>query len=907
MPLTPQFTWSETDASLEVTVDVPGVSRAKADVFATDAFLKVNCPPYLFALDLHKEVDDSRSSATIVPGGVVFKLFKREPGLWGRLAASGDKADLTRRRNASIDRAYREVEEARKARIARKQQEDKSATQRSMDLDRRKRQEVDRRKAEELAEERGRLEQWQRGLGQGDGGDAESDYEDEEEEEGAEGRQGGAAATRGSVDPEEAPVPDHPDYHGRGWRPSKTAAAAAAEASGRRSGGRGKGSDSGDDEDAGGKGSGSDGDREDGEGGSMAAANGGPRAAAAPSRAAAAGVSFKPLPPPRARLEPVQVSFTKLETGHLPARQQREEEIRAFRKESRAAAAADPDAVDVAERQPLFLKDKGDELFRAGNYSGALNAYSRAIQLDDCHAAVRANRAACRLALGQADGCVEDCDRAMEMLAEQRDRLDHDLLEAAEAAALRRQLVRLLVRRAQARVALAGRGAGGGGGTGGGEEQLAAALRDYEEAMRLSPSDPSLESDYGELLAALKPADAAALRQRGDARFRSGDYEGAAEAFSALLGLPRSRVPESERLAAFSNRAACNLVLERYGAAVADCDAGLALLLPQGSGPGAGDGGATTATADFGAAAGEAGLARLSAWAQSLQLPKDDGAADGTAAPSRGAGLAPAAAAAAAARLLTRRGAAAAHQQRFAAAASDQQLAAELLGRLGEGERAAAATADAERMRALAEGREQLPPRPQPQLLPAQPQPEQQQQPEQQRQPEAQAQQPPGDALREAGVSAPMEQPSPPLAMESAAAPTCGAADAVEESGWGSGSGDAAQGGSQGERRCGGQAASRSSGGGGGKPQQEPPAVRRDATAEADAGRSGRVDADIGGGGGGGSSGDSGTPGSAEGVGARSTSAAATVEGAGTLGIERVGGEEGCGDGDASLLDEVDD
>ena len=35
---------------------------------------------------------------------------------------------------------------------------------------------------------------------------------------------------------------------------------------------------------------------------------------------AQAVVTFKPLPPPRIKLEPVRVEFTKLETGHLPAR-----------------------------------------------------------------------------------------------------------------------------------------------------------------------------------------------------------------------------------------------------------------------------------------------------------------------------------------------------------------------------------------------------------------------------------------------------------------------------------------------------------------------------------------------------------------------------------------------------------
>ena len=76
MPISPKYEWTETDATLEVRVTVPGVSRAKADVFATDAFLKVNCPPYLFALDLHANVDDSHSSATITSEGVTFKLHK---------------------------------------------------------------------------------------------------------------------------------------------------------------------------------------------------------------------------------------------------------------------------------------------------------------------------------------------------------------------------------------------------------------------------------------------------------------------------------------------------------------------------------------------------------------------------------------------------------------------------------------------------------------------------------------------------------------------------------------------------------------------------------------------------------------------------------------------------------------
>lgn len=76
MPISPKFTWEETDEALVVRVLIHGFSRTKGDVFATDALLKVNSPPFLFQLDLYKEVDDTHSSATIDVEGVVFRLKK---------------------------------------------------------------------------------------------------------------------------------------------------------------------------------------------------------------------------------------------------------------------------------------------------------------------------------------------------------------------------------------------------------------------------------------------------------------------------------------------------------------------------------------------------------------------------------------------------------------------------------------------------------------------------------------------------------------------------------------------------------------------------------------------------------------------------------------------------------------
>lgn len=76
MPITPQYSWEETEAGLSVTVGLSGVSRKALDVFATEALLKVNAPPYLLSVDLAHDVDDSKSTATVDERGVTFSLVK---------------------------------------------------------------------------------------------------------------------------------------------------------------------------------------------------------------------------------------------------------------------------------------------------------------------------------------------------------------------------------------------------------------------------------------------------------------------------------------------------------------------------------------------------------------------------------------------------------------------------------------------------------------------------------------------------------------------------------------------------------------------------------------------------------------------------------------------------------------
>eukprot|EP00899_Mesostigma_viride_P008454 jgi/Mesvir1/1760/Mv14042-RA.1 len=88
-------------------------------------------------------------------------------------------------------------------------------------------------------------------------------------------------------------------------------------------------------------------------------------------------------------------------------------------KQQREQDALDAQTQDIAERAPAFLKDKGDDLYKAKNYRGAVNAYSRAIEKDPSLASCYSNRAACYLQLGEAESCELDCTAALALLEEE--------------------------------------------------------------------------------------------------------------------------------------------------------------------------------------------------------------------------------------------------------------------------------------------------------------------------------------------------------------------------------------------------------------------------------------------------------------------------------------------------------
>ena len=579
--ITPTHAWEETDAEVTVRVDIKGVPRSSLDVFASSCYLKVNAPPYLFSCDLEGEIDDAACVATVDAAGVAFRCPKLVPGTtWGRLRRETGgpspeaRAATAERRRASVEAAHARVTAEKKAASERKAQVDKAYLEKQWALERTRRETIERRQEEEMAEERERLRRWQEEgdaraaagvLSYDSGEDVEYDSDDDAETRAAKQKRTRVAREREFADAILTPdavaaaerengatvqtlaVPDAAlekmlvaddgdDEAAETARRSKRAAEAKAKATARA------------------------------------------RADAAAARSAERARS---VPPPRAATR-AEIGFTKLETDHMPARASREREIREWkRSQSSSDANAGRNGVerlDVTEREPVFLKDKGDAFFKAGDYRSALEAYARAADAeraaphpDGVLIKILANRAACLLRAGHHDAAAEDCAEALAMLhAESTDEDKGAVWPPDKQRAMR---FKLLVRRADARA-----GAG----------DAAAAAEDLASAAPLAPDDDArakIDAALEEARACLVPLDAVAARERGDARYRAGDVRGAASAYDAALAMPFRSGEDAtvsaaaERASLFANRAACHLSLSDHGAAHDDCEEGLDALL----------------------------------------------------------------------------------------------------------------------------------------------------------------------------------------------------------------------------------------------------------------------------------------------------------------------------------------
>ncbi|XP_041705947.1 dynein axonemal assembly factor 4-like isoform X2 [Coregonus clupeaformis] len=177
------------------------------------------------------------------------------------------------------------------------------------------------------------------------------------------------------------------------------------------------------------------------------------------------------LPAPRSTGN-IQIKFTPrvFPTALRESRVPEEEEWLQKQAEARRAINADlAELKDLTEeeRNPDWLKEKGDKLFATGNYLAAINAYSLAIKLNRAIPAIYSNRAACHLKLRNLHKAIEDSSWALDLLTP----------PVAGNAGAR---TRAHVRRGTAFCEL---------------ELYTEGLQDYQAALKIDPQNETLQAD----------------------------------------------------------------------------------------------------------------------------------------------------------------------------------------------------------------------------------------------------------------------------------------------------------------------------------------------------------------------------------------------------------------------------
>lgn len=117
----------------------------------------------------------------------------------------------------------------------------------------------------------------------------------------------------------------------------------------------------------------------------------------------------------------IKISFTPrvFPTALRESRVAEEEEWLCKQAEARRAMNTDiPEFCDLKEEEknPDWLKEKGNKLFATENYLAAVSAYNLAIRLSNRIPLLYLNRAACHLKLKNLHKAIEDSSKALELL-----------------------------------------------------------------------------------------------------------------------------------------------------------------------------------------------------------------------------------------------------------------------------------------------------------------------------------------------------------------------------------------------------------------------------------------------------------------------------------------------------------
>ncbi|NWU52936.1 DAAF4 factor, partial [Dromas ardeola] len=400
--------WRQTASAVYLSLPVRGLRVTPANIFCTDRYLKVSIPPFLFEAILYAPIDDTNSTAKIGNGIIFFTLYKKEAAMWDSLTlANANKEKLQYLRENAVLKAHEKAKEETEAKKVTKQEHKKYALEATMKLEEEERKRIEDLKEKERQKVTKELELWKK------------QQEDAEKQKRVQ-KEGELLQEVQQLKEKKKEKMDKTRIPNEGT--SKTRIKATKGCCGSYS---------------------------------MFSEN----------------LKEEQLPAPRSAAT-IKINFTSrvFPTALRESRVAEEEEWLRKQAEARRTVSADLSELEdlkEEEKNPDWLKDKGNKMFATGNYLAAVNAYNLAVRLNNKLPLLYLNRAACHLKLRNLHKAIEDSSKALELLTPP--------VPDNESAR-----VKAYVRRGTAFCQL---------------ELYTEGLQDYEAALKIDPKNKNIEKD----------------------------------------------------------------------------------------------------------------------------------------------------------------------------------------------------------------------------------------------------------------------------------------------------------------------------------------------------------------------------------------------------------------------------
>ncbi|XP_075016217.1 dynein axonemal assembly factor 4 isoform X1 [Calonectris borealis] len=402
-----EYSWRQTGSAVYLSLPLRGVRVTPANIFCTDQYLKVSIPPFLFEAILYAPIDDTNSTAKIGNGIIFFTLYKKEVAMWDSLTlANANKEKLQCLRENAVLKAHEKAKEETEAKKVTKQEHKKYALEATMKLEEAERKRIEDLKEKERQRVTKELELWKK---------QQKDAEKQKrvQKEGELHQEVEQLKEKKKEKMNKTRIPNEGTSKTR-LKPTK-----------------GHGFYS------------------------MFSEN----------------VKEEQLPAPRSAAT-IKINFTSrvFPTALRESRIAEEEEWLRKQAEARRTVSADLSELEdlkEEEKNPDWLKDKGNKMFATGNYLAAVNAYNLAVRLNNKLPLLYLNRAACHLKLRNLHKAIEDSSKALELLTPPVPDNENARVKA-------------YVRRGTAFCQL---------------ELYTEGLQDYEAALKIDPKNKSIEKD----------------------------------------------------------------------------------------------------------------------------------------------------------------------------------------------------------------------------------------------------------------------------------------------------------------------------------------------------------------------------------------------------------------------------